>query len=196
MLLAQDIKNARCKKHVDQRQKASNTSQMCLETLDLDFEHLTAAMDTSWSCAVYETSTPSHIGCTKYGQKATDHMTLVTERNIDSQGASLARATVNIVLIWLRWKGLMLLLFFLSASFIVDIAVSTVVSRDDGYVSPLMRAVRLIEVHSIRLIMAILIEIWSNVGTTLMACIRYRMVQSVLHSASRLEVRMCMLEAR
>jgi hypothetical protein len=178
------------------RQRAANTFQICLETLHPDFQHLTDAMDTLWSSAVYETSTPSLIRCTKYGQRATDYVTLITERNMNSQRGSLARATLNVILIWLLWKGLMLLLFLLSVSLIVDIAVSTVVSEDDGYEGATMRAVRVIELHLIRLIMTILTEIWSNVKATLMACTWSRTVQNVFHSASRLEVRMSVLEAR
>jgi hypothetical protein len=149
-------------------------------------------MDTPWSCAVDETFALSHIGCTKYTQKAGDHVTLPTERNIDSRKGLLARTIVNI---WLLWKGLMLLLFFLSASLIVDIAVSTMVSGDDGYEGA-MRAVRLVELHLIRLIMAVLIEIWSNVRTTLMACTWPPTVQSFSHFASRWEARTSVLAAR
>jgi hypothetical protein len=166
------------------RQRASNTFRTCyLATLDSDSQHLTAGMDDWWSCAVYEIFTPSHNGCNEYGHKATDHVTLLTERNIDSQGNFLARATVNIVLICLLWKGLMLLLFFLSASLISDIAVSILVSADGGYESA-MRVVRLIELHLIRLIMAILIELGSIVRATLMACVWSRTMRSLLHSAS------------
>jgi hypothetical protein len=152
-------------------------------------------MDTPWSCAVDETLTLSHIGCTKYTQKAGDHVTFPTERNIDSRKGLLARTIVSIILIWLLWKGLMLLLFFLSASLIVDIAVSTMVSGDDGYEGA-MRAVRLVELHLIRLIMAVLIEIWSNVRTTLMACTWPPTVQSFSHFASRWEARTSVLAAR
>jgi hypothetical protein len=152
-------------------------------------------MDTPWSCAVDETFALSHIGCTKYTQKAADQVTLPMERNIDSRKGLLARTTVNIVLIWLLWKWLMLLLFFLSASLIVDIAVSTMVSGDDGYEGA-MRAVRLIELHLIRLIMAVLIEFLSNVRTTLMACTWPPTVQSFSHFASRWEARTSVLAAR
>jgi hypothetical protein len=152
-------------------------------------------MDTPWSCAVDETFALSHIGCTKYTQKAGDHVTFPTERNIDSRKGLLARTIVSIILIWLLWKGLMLLLFFLSASLIVDIAVSTMVSGDDGYEGA-MRAVRLVELHLIRLIMAVLIEIWSNVRTTLMACTWPPTVQSFSHFASRWEARTSVLAAR
>lgn len=143
---------------------------MCLETLDPDCQHPAATMDTLWSYAVYETCTPSRIGCTRYAQQDTDTVTPLTKRNVDSQGAFLARATVNIVLMWLLWKGLMLLFCFLFASLIVDIAVSTVVSENDGYEGAMMRAVRVIELHLVRLIVTILIEIWSNVSTIWMAC--------------------------
>lgn len=64
----------------------------------------------------------------------------------------------------------MVLFSFLFASLIVDIAVSTVVSGNDGYEGAMIRAVRVIELHLIRLIMTILFEIWSNIRTTLMAC--------------------------
>jgi len=64
----------------------------------------------------------------------------------------------------------MLLFCFLFASLIVDIAVSTVVSENDGYEGAMMRAVRVIELHLVRLIVTILIEIWSNVSTIWMAC--------------------------
>lgn len=77
----------------------------------------------------------------------------------------------------------MLLLFFLSASLISDIAVSILVSADGGYESA-MRVVRLIELHLIRLIMAILIELGSIVRATLMACVWSRTMRSLLHSAS------------
>jgi hypothetical protein len=168
---------------------------MSVSTLDRDLQHLTAAMDTPWPCAVDETFILSHIGCTKYTQKAADHVTPLIERNIDSRKGLLARTTVNIVLIWLLWKWLMLLLFFLSASLIVDIAVSTMVSGDDGYEGA-MRAVRLIELHLIRLIMAVLIEFLSNVRTTLMACTCPSTVQSFSHFASRWEARTSVLAAR
>jgi hypothetical protein len=168
---------------------------MSVGTLDRDLQHLTAAMDTPWSCAVDETLTLSHIGCTKYTQKAADQVTLPIERNIDSRKGLLARTTVNIVLIWLLWKGLMLLLFFWSALLIVDIAVSTMVSGNDGY-DGAMRAVRLIQLHLIRLIMAVLIEFLSNVRTTLMACTCPSTVQSFSHFASRWEARTSVLAAR
>jgi hypothetical protein len=76
---------------------------------------------------------------------------------------------MNVILIWLFWKGIMLLLFLLTTSLVVDIAASTVVAEGNGY-EGITRAARLAELHIIWLIMAILAECWRIVSTTLMAC--------------------------
>lgn len=168
---------------------------MSVETLDHGLQHLPATKDTPWSCAVCETFTLSHIGCKKYGQKAADHVTRPTERNNYSRKGLLAQITLNIILIWLLWKGLMLLFFLLSASLVVDIAVSTMVSGDDGY-EGVTRAVKLIQLHLIRLIMAVFIEIWSNARTAFMACTWPPTVQSLLHLASRWDARTSAIASR
>lgn len=105
----------------------------------------------------------------RYRQRVKDYLTLSTERNIGTERAFLARATMNIILLWLFWKGIMLLLFLFTTSLIADIVVSTVVSEKDGY-EGITRAVRLAQLHLIWLIMAILAEFWGMVRTTLMAC--------------------------
>lgn len=105
----------------------------------------------------------------RYRQGVKDYLGLSTERNIGTEKPFLARATMNIILLWLFWKGLMLLLFLFTTSIIADIVVSTVVSGEDGF-EAFTRGVRLAQFHLIWLIMAILGELWGMVRTSLMAC--------------------------
>lgn len=136
---------------------------------DHNISHPTAQMTTKRSRGVYDTFMSTHITRMRCRQRIQDHLTLLTKRDIATQKAFLTRATMNVILIWLFWEGIMLLLFLLTTSLIVDIAASTVVSEGDGY-EAITRAVRLAELHLIWLIMAILAEIWGIVCTTLMAC--------------------------
>ena len=105
----------------------------------------------------------------RYRQRVKGYLRLSTERDIGTERAFLARVTMNIILLWLFWKGIMLLLFLFTTSLIADIIVSTTVSEEDGY-EGIMRAVRLAQLHLIWLIIAILGEVWGMVRTPLMAC--------------------------
>lgn len=105
----------------------------------------------------------------RYKRRVKDYLRLSTERNIGTGKTFLARATINIIVLWLFWKGVMLLLFLFTTSIIADIVVSTVISEEGGY-EGITRAVRLAQLHLIWLIMAILGEIWGMVRTPLMAC--------------------------
>lgn len=143
--------------------------QMGVGAHDHDISHPTAQLTTKCSRGVYDTFIFTHFTRMRFRQRIQDHLTLSTKRDIATHKAFLIRATINVILIWLFWKGIMLLLFLLTTSLIVDIAASTVVSEGNGY-EGITRAVRLAELHLIRLIMAILAEFWGIVCTTLMAC--------------------------
>ena len=138
-------------------------------THDHDTSHLIAEMTTLSSREVYNTLMSTRTTHMRYRQRVKDYLRLSTERNIGTERAFLARATMNIILLWLFWKGIMLLLFLFTTSLIADIIVSTTVSEGDGY-EGIMRAVRLAQLHLIWLIMAILGEIWGMVRTPLVAC--------------------------
>ena len=130
----------------------------------------------------------------KYGQGATDYARFPTELDTDSQRTFLTQATVNFILIWLLWKGLMLLLFFFSMLLIVDIAVNTVAPKD-GSCERFIRAVRLAELYLIRLIMTILTEIVNNIRLILMSFTCSPKVQNLLHGTSGLGIKISGLEA-
>ena len=138
-------------------------------TQDHDTSHLIAEMTTLLSREVYDTFMSTRTTRMRYRQGVKDYLRLSTERNISTERAFLARATINIILLWLFWKGIMLLLFLFTMSLIADIIVSTVVSGEDGY-EGITGAVRLAQLHLIWLIMAILAEFWRMVRTALMAC--------------------------
>ena len=139
---------------------------------DHDSSHPTAQVTTKWSRDVYDTFMSTHFTRMRYRQRVQDHLTLSTERHIATQKAFLTRATMTVILIWLFWKGVMLLLFLLTTSFIVDIAVSTVIYEEGGY-EDITGVVRLAEFHLIWLIMAILVESWRIFRATLMASTFY-----------------------
>ena len=138
-------------------------------THEHDTSHLIAGMTTLSSREVYSTFMSTQTTYMRYRQRVKGFLRLSTERDIGTERAFLARATMNIILLGLFWKGIMLLLFLFTTSLIADIIVSTTVSEEDGY-EGIMRAVRLAQLHLIWLIMAILGEIWGMVRTLLMAC--------------------------
>lgn len=167
---------------------------MRIGTFHPDFQHRIAGVGIPWSCVVYDTVTTPHNERMKYGQRATDYARSPTELDTGSQRTFLTQATVNFILIWLLWKGLMLLLFFFSMLLIVDIAVNTVAPKDDSC-KRLIRAVRLAELYLIRLIMAILTEIVNNIRLLLMSCTCSPKVQDLLHGTSGLGIKISGLEA-
>lgn len=136
---------------------------------DHDTSHLIAKMTTSSSREVYNAFMSTRTTRLRHRQGVKDSLRLSTERIIGTERTLLAQATTKIILLWLLWKGIMLLLFLFTTSIIADIVVSTVVSGEDGY-EGIRRAVKLAQFHLIWLIMAILGELWGMVRTPLMAC--------------------------
>lgn len=121
-----------------------------------------------------------------------------TKRHSQQSGTLIAKEPswhgllCHIILTLLLWKGLMLLLFFLSVSLAADIAVSTTRTADRSYESA-VRAVRLAELHLIRLVVVISNEIWSNVVA--MTSSWLLIAQNLMLFTSTWEVKMSVLES-